>query len=471
MPEYTKQVPAGCKQCDGPLMYDPDRYVSPTGVIYKYVGARGYQIVGNTTRPAINWADAHQQLADGQTVPMETIFGFYNKEQANVNRQFLIAYYFVEKLHPDGKAVNKIDRSGDVISTNLIWANASAKVRSTRKNKGMTTIEYAALIQEEKAIAGGKSKPEKVVYQVGTTNMQILQEIDNVNQFVSKNANFVAKPIYTAAAKCGEYQGYLWLDKSNVDKYYTITNNTVSITISLSDAMQCVYRQIHDLLTSGAIKENMIKIDADGTTSASDDLANILNKLDPRGQGDLAYLGKYTNDLENRMQCGYALSFHGNTKTQQMAICLNTLIVFLRSKENLGPKSPACPICQCGERTVFKMDKPECSIPVYKYNTAVATDPYAFQQEYLTMADILMNNDGTMKPNGRLLQFLRESLFGKSSGSYPNGEPKRKKVLQSYIFSFYPPRDEYLHEVDPSWFLQRRLNAQLFQEMRKAALN
>lgn len=334
----------------------------------------------------------------------------------------------------------------------------------------MTIIEYAAQVQAENAIKGGNVKPEKIIYQVDKTTMKIVGEISCVSQFASQHSEFVAKQIHTAAARCGEYNGYIWLDKANIDKYYTVSDNKVAITITLDDAIRSIRDLIHNRLISGDINASMLDIRSDGPISISDDLVNILQVLDPRGIGNQTHLTKYQLDLTDKMKCGYALSYHGDTKTPQIALCLNTFMVFLRSKENLGEKSPACSICECGERNNFSMDNPECNVPVYRYNTAVAIDPYAFQQEYLTMADILRNDDGSMKPNGSTLKFLRESLFGKSNGAYPNGEPKRKKV-QSYIFSFYPPKNGYLHEDDPSWILQRRLNARIFQEMRKVALS
>ncbi len=469
MPEFVKQVPSNCVQCAGPLMYDPERYVSPTGVIYKNVGSRGYQIVGNNTRDLINWPNAQKQLPDKSVVAMEAIPSVYSVSQNSVNRRFLIAYYFVEKVDPEGKAVNKIDRSGDVIASNLIWVDASAKKRSTRKNAGMSIVEYAEVLKEEAKIKGGNAKPEKVIYQVDPQSMDIINEIPCVGKFVIDNSDFAAASIHTAAAKCGKYKDYIWLEKANSGKYFDIVDGKVVISLTIDKSVRHIREQLYNHLTSGSITEDMLPIDSEGNISASPSMIEILNKLDPRGRGDLDNVQAYANNLESHIPCSYVLSYHGNTKTMQLVICLKTLLVFLRSKENVGENSPKCPICECGDRTNFGMSNPECSIPIYRYDRPNAKDPYAFQRHYLTMTDFLLKPDGTYRPNGQTLKNIRESLFGKSSGTYPNGNPKRGKVDNS-IYSFYPPTDGYMREDNADWLLQRRLASQIFQEMRKVAL-
>ncbi len=119
---YVNTLPANAIQCIGPLMYDLKRYISPDGNLFSMHPTTGrIQQITISKQNKWSWKSAKQLLPDGSTENMESIDGFYESSNGRVTITALMAYYFIEKINPNGMRAIKIDPEGPLNVTNLQW--------------------------------------------------------------------------------------------------------------------------------------------------------------------------------------------------------------------------------------------------------------------------------------------------------------------------------------------------------------
>ena len=117
------KIPADAVQCNGPLMYDPSRFITADGTMFKNYKSSGVKELCSTKK-TFSWANAKKLIGDKEE-SMETISGFYDLERGTIPRHALVAYYFVEKSDPTKMIADMIDQEGDVEPENLRWVPIS----------------------------------------------------------------------------------------------------------------------------------------------------------------------------------------------------------------------------------------------------------------------------------------------------------------------------------------------------------
>ena len=138
---FLKAPPSNAIQCNGPLLYSPNRYVDPNGTVYSAQTEGRYKILKPTSRGTVSWDTAQQILPDGSIVEMEPINAFYvkNKGENKVHIKGLLAYYFVKKIDPREMRTEFIDPGRDpaLHASNIKWvdANKQRRVRSPTKSQ------------------------------------------------------------------------------------------------------------------------------------------------------------------------------------------------------------------------------------------------------------------------------------------------------------------------------------------------
>lgn len=121
-------LPNDVVSCDGPLMYDLNRFIAPNGILYKLMASGRYQVISTTIRMKEHLAwDNAKMLIDGKIEPMNDIHGFYtmNKSKGQVVARALVAYYFIEKLNdPTGMRAVLKNKDAPLDVNNIEWVSA-----------------------------------------------------------------------------------------------------------------------------------------------------------------------------------------------------------------------------------------------------------------------------------------------------------------------------------------------------------
>jgi hypothetical protein len=318
------------------------------------------------------------------------------------------------------------------------------------------------------------------ILKVHPTTMIVEETIQCAMAYAEDNSNSVIKKTLLRVKNTGEqYNGFIWLDTSLDGILFHINSDSKVILSEWSEITNVLkYAQyfIHKLYQDKILNELMLPLDANGMVVPSTEINTILDQLDPRGTGDHVQILNETNDrIQKHIPCCRLISIHANGNNPQLVICLKTMIVFARSRENLSIVTRTCPLCTMGNRIIqksrFQGTGPEMSIPIYSYNPAAGKraqdNPLGFVDEYLTVGDALGGlvdaNNELDKARSDMLLGLRKSLFGifnkstdhwiKSAGTFP-----KRKVYNDLYWSFYPPVNGKLSETNPDWLLSRRLN-------------
>jgi len=121
------QLPANARQCDGPLLYSLNHWVTPNGDFFKVAPKTGRITQLKATgagRKYYSWGGAQHLLTNGETQPMEAIEGIFvrNKGVTQVLIRALVCYYFVEKIDdPTGLRADLIIHQEAISPENLHW--------------------------------------------------------------------------------------------------------------------------------------------------------------------------------------------------------------------------------------------------------------------------------------------------------------------------------------------------------------
>ena len=149
-------------QCNGPLMYDPSRFITLDGRLIKMSKDKSKEPkIMSSVKATFAWAGA-KKIIDGNVEDMESIDGFYNADKGTIPCHALIAYYLIEKANPMKMIAKKIDRSVGVNPENVQWIqkNASAS-KPDSKPKAKTQADSNSKTEKN-------PKPEKKMCEMKT---------------------------------------------------------------------------------------------------------------------------------------------------------------------------------------------------------------------------------------------------------------------------------------------------------------
>ncbi len=240
--------------------------------------------------------------------------------------------------------------------------------------------------------------------------------------------------------------------------------------LDLGQRKDIVRKRILAHVKSKTITKRMIPI-INGVPIVTDAMDSIITSLDPQGVGRDGARRKTESDIADDIKCCKMLSFIGGSGDNQIFICLRTLMIFSRSRDNiLIAERRYCPFCR-SESSKFAMTDPWAYIPVYTYNparkTAANPDPLKFIARFDSVEECVKNGESTVPANiASVMDPLRFSLFNCSNGTFAKTDIPKRAVCRKQYVSFYPPKDGKMSETNPDWLLQRRLTCPMFEHMR-----
>lgn len=239
----------------------------------------------------------------------------------------------------------------------------------------------------------------------------------------------------------------------------------------LNTRLIAIRKALEEYIESGVIEESMIPI-INEKPIPGDDLMELLLGLDPCGAGSLQSIAKTNDVIAEHMPCCRLLSYFGKVNSPQFVVCLRTMIVFVRSRDNCKLSERKCPMCvfqkeEDATKHKFDPSDPWASFPIYEYCSARPTpknpDPLKFIARYDNVQQALKDSAGRMLRGSKMwsvLTPLRYSLFQCSSGFFAGTEiTNRAKFRGTNYASFYPPTADHLDESNQNWILKRRLKS------------
>ncbi len=579
---YVNELPANAIQCNGPLMFDMNRYITPDGRLFHIHETSGrIKEINISKQNQWAWSNAQQKLPDGTTQKMLSINGFYECKNGRCVPSALIAYYFIEKINPEGMRAIIVDQGKPLHANNLRWgtradqdARRLSQIRSKikpeniykdagdinieeysnlpntnyyvkndgtrvfkwtstdkyheismrngsdgykninlyidgnqvnfRMNRLMAVIHHKldlndptlvvdhingdildnspgnlqAVSMQENTRKGESACP---ILKINSSNMTIIEEIRCIREYVENNPTHLLKTLRRVKNTGELYNDFIWLDKNLEGTLFTRTNEIITLSPWNTDSIiKYVRTNIQQLYRDGKIVEDIVPITDAGKIVHTPQIIAMINEFDPRGLGDEEALGRINSTIHGHMSCCRLISVHGNCANAQIVICLKTLLLFTRSRDNLNQTSRTCPLCTCNRNTnrqKFMPTDPEAGMPIYSYYPAGGERangmPLAFREEYLTTYDGIIGDGSDYTPSK--LKAIRPSLFGKANKSsklwlkQAKGHPKRVLYKDLY-WSFYSPIDGKMSETTPDWLLSRRLNCATMQQLCEAAL-
>lgn len=324
------------------------------------------------------------------------------------------------------------------------------------------------------------------IIKVDPSTMIIVEEIRSIQEYCNNNPEYLYKTLYRIKNTGEPYNGFIWLDKTLEGSLFNHDNGMIKLTKwTINSALSYVQSKIHELTQSHIITEDTIPLNNNGSVIFTNEMNTIIDTLDPRGTAGNDKLYKTRSNMNNRisnhLSCCKIISIHGDSSANaQLVLCVKTMLVFTRSRDNLSLIKRQCPLCNRtneASRQRFNFDDPEMNIPIYSYNPAAGKQannyPLGFQKQYPNVLAGITTNGESYSP--AKLELIRRSLFGLANESsklwikQAKGFPKRK-VYKGLYWSFYPPIDDKLNESNPDWLLKRRLNCAAMVQLRIAVI-
>lgn len=500
-------LPTNAKACNGPLMYDPSKFITPDMRLFEKT-SHGYRELSSKTK-LWSWCSAKyvkeeyldsdgrilNECLDDNGVALPEYLGlmdsypeFYSKGSGKTTARPLVCYYFCGKVNPTDMRAALINPSLPIHADNLQWVPQADRVivrskRSTTKDtkpEPMASNDSADDEDTKPEPMARKGGSANVLYKVDPNNMQILETIPVVSQYVKKNPemNLNLKKLHRVSSTAKEYAGFIWV-KSNMEGKLFSKDAASRITLlygSAKDLQFEIQSKINRLCAKGTISEDMISEDG-ALRIPNERLENILLELDTRIHSNHE-ARMILNDFirKNSISCSWVISHHGDSNNAQCIICLNTMFVYLRSQSNLKDDLRDCPICgiQSDSRRFIEQHDPINLMPVYSYYPAAGKHtnktPLALNNSYDSILDVIGQRFSADNIEG-----IRHSLFGEVGDSTKswlkdsNGFPKRK-MFRNHYWSYYPPHMNKLNESNPDWLLKKRLNCASMNLARKTSL-
>lgn len=333
-------------------------------------------------------------------------------------------------------------------------------------------ISNLAIVDTTENIRRGRLATKFV--KVNPVSMEIVERIRCIREYCDEHEDLDHRELSMRLSTAEIYKNYIWLREEDKNDLYQIINDKIHI-ITFDYRMRSIREQIQNLLERGSITEDMIPLTND-IPQLTDAMSDIIYNLDPRRGGRDDMRVDTDSMINANIPCCRVLSYFGGTDAKQIFICLKTLLIFARSRDNiLIVDRQKCPLCVFdrvnSSRNKFSQYDPESSIPIYTYTharqTAINPESLKFIGKHLTTADAIKDEHGNdpANPIGVMLP-LRKSLFNHSSGYFAKTNiPKRAKCREMYV-SFYPPTNGFMDETNPDWILRRRLDCPIIQAMR-----
>lgn len=312
-------------------------------------------------------------------------------------------------------------------------------------NDDISNLEVVDMAENTRR--GQSAKP---TIRVDPNTGEVLDNIRCVQEWVDQQGDdWNARTLYQHINSGVIYHGSLWYAGHIAD---AITGGGTA-PINRDRALLIVRQRIKNLLDLNEITEEMVPSGHPPTAA----MISILDRLDPRGRGDVERALDTTRCAHNSIHdrsgfgCCYVLSYHGSGDNGQLVICLQTLLVFVCSRDNLMNRAKSCPLCTSSHvpgaaRMKIDANDPINSIPFYRFNPARQTArnplPNQFLREYLQVSDLGISS----------LLPLRKSLFG-----IPTGNTGNRSKCDGSVFSYCRPVDDMLGDLNIDWILARRL--------------
>ncbi len=564
-------LPSDAIPCNGPLMYDLNRYIAPNGILYKPMVSGRYQVITITThKDHLAWDNA-KMLINGEIKPMDDIHGFYtmNKSKGQVVARALVAYYFVEKIENpvNMRAVLK-NEDAPLSAENVEWVSAQEQTNrrmTANRSKSRCDNEYKQIdpsqidlnefkewngywikkdgnqiITTKKGkyrniriaesggyknvtlyidkkpcsfkmnrlivqVFGGASIPsdKKVDHIGGDTlndafeNLEIVDHKENVrrgkvsaafskvdpNSFKvleryrcitefceQQGEGFDARELSMRLSNGMLYQNFLWVAEADKNIRYServVGEDTFVDLVNINDVIVMIRKRIDNMLLTRQITEDMIPI-IDNKPKPTESMRKILSELDSRGIGNRAMMEETNLDIVNTISCCRLISYFGKGDEAQVVICLKTLLVFTRSRENLRNKTRQyCMVCS-KKKVSDSKTHPVTTIPVYEYSNS---GQHQFIRKHDSMREVLDHHGGveTTASVSYTMDTIAASMFNIMTNDTSSKHVSRVS-WRNFIYSFHPPIHGKLNETSPNWILQRRLNAEMFIAMRERGI-
>lgn len=307
---------------------------------------------------------------------------------------------------------------------------------------------------------------------VDPSSMTIVERHRSIKEYCDNNDSISHREMTLHLTTGKIFNDFIWLKESDVGDLYILDGDTVKIH-DVETRKKAIISSLNSLIETSQISEDMVPV-IEEHIQPTEKMIELLKTLDPRGIGNAESRNAVQQKMSNHLSCCWLLSYHGTVKTPQIVLCMNTLLVFERSKDNLDLAERKCPVCVFarGESggTNFDYDAPESMIPLYLYNHARKSkanpDPLRFVAKYNSTLELAnaYTEDNTKLPAA--VKAIRESVFQYSTGFFAKTTiPKRTKFREMYV-SFYPPSINIMFEENPDWILQRRLNCAAVAAMR-----
>lgn len=328
------------------------------------------------------------------------------------------------------------------------------------------------------------------LFKVDPSTMKVVETIRCVSEYVSNNENLSKKTIQRVCVSGEVYNNFIWLDQSKEGTLFTKDGDRITLTVigrSIADIAADVQSQIELLcsplegkLPSDAIPVSYIGKQKKAVVNRIDVDASILATIasfDKRELGNVETRDILNERIIEHLPCSYVLSYHGKSKSNQLVLCCSTMIIYMRSSENLSLTDRKCRMCDPTlERDQFDPKIEEGMVPVYEY---YSIDPDHSNDVPLTIANRHANMmSGILADSGKYttnnINYMRMSLFGKTkkvtakwvekAGDYPN-----RYAFKNRYWSFYGPVNGLLDEeaaAKTQWLPTRRLMCSSFQALR-----
>lgn len=119
---YVNALPTNAIQCIGPLMYDLNRYITPDGKLFHvHPTTNRIKEIHISGQKKWAWGSAKQKLPDEMIIDMPSIDGFYASKNGRATPTALLAYYFIEKINPEGMRAIVINPEAPIHMNNIRW--------------------------------------------------------------------------------------------------------------------------------------------------------------------------------------------------------------------------------------------------------------------------------------------------------------------------------------------------------------
>ena len=258
----------------------------------------------------------------------------------------------------------------------------------------------------------------------------------------------------------------VWCNKcaynASLDESISAGQSREMNNLTLDERVSIVRTKLASFIENGLIYDNM----------NTQELDDIIDKLDPSGLGRSGARDKCNRDLNTQAKCCRFISFFGDSGERQIIICLKTYLVFTRSWDNFKLQDRNyCPFCIVRNKVYsYAMTDPWAYIPVYTYTgarkTKINPEPLKFIKAFKNVEECVLNGKTDLPKNVIcVMEPLRYSLCQCATGNFAKTNiPKRAACRKEYV-SFYPPVNGYMDETKPNWILKRRLESAFFKHM------